>query len=114
MGHPWTGRSGLVNLGVLTQFVSPELVDAAIKGRTRDRARREGPLSMRFAVYYELALALFPEQSYEDVAADLTGAIAELAVVVPAKSALLGARRRLGPEAMRAVFEQVAAPAASA
>ncbi|WP_051942677.1 IS4 family transposase [Streptacidiphilus rugosus] len=37
----------------------------------------------------------------------------ELAAVVPAKSALLGARRRLGPEAMRAVFERVAAPASS-
>jgi hypothetical protein len=114
MGHAWTGRSDRVNLGVLTQFVPPDVVAAAILGRTRDRARREGPLSMHFAVYYELALALFPDQSYEDVAADLTGAIPELSVVVPAKSALLGVRRRLGPEAMRAVFERVAAPAATA
>jgi Transposase DDE domain/Insertion element 4 transposase N-terminal len=68
---------------------------------------------MHFAVYYELALALFPDRSYEDVAVDLTGAIPELGSVVPVKSTLLGARRRLGPEAMRAVFEEVAAGAAT-
>ena len=102
----------MVNLGVLTQFVPPLLVDAAIAGRTRDRSRRAGPLSMRFAVYYELALALFTHESLEDVCDNLTGAIPELCDLVPAKSALHGARSRLGPEAMAAVFEQVAARAA--
>jgi hypothetical protein len=108
VAHPWVGRSDMVNLGVLTQFVPPGLVDAAIAGRTRDKARRAGALSMRFAVYYELALALFPHESLEDVCDNLTGAIPELADLVPAKSALHGARARLGPAAMAAVFEQVA------
>ena len=98
----------MVNLGVLTQFVPPAVVDAAIAGRTRDKARRAGALSMRFAVYYELALALFPHESLEDVCDNLTGAIPELCELVPAKSALHGVRTRLGPEAMAAVFEQVA------
>lgn len=114
MGHPWVGRSDVVNLGVLTQFVPPWLVDGAIAGRTRDRARRVGPISMRFAAYYELALALFAQESYEQVCENLIESIPALAGLLPAKSALLGARRRLGPEAVRAIFEQVAgAPVAS-
>jgi len=96
----------------LTQFVRPELVARAIAGRTRDKSRREGPLPMAFAVYFELALALFAGNSYEDVADDLVSAIPELREGVPVKSALLGARRRLGEEAMRAVFEHVVACAA--
>ena len=111
MVHPWVGVSDKVNLGVLTQFVPPSLVDAAIAGRTRDKARRAGALSMRFAVYYELALALFVHESLEDVCDNLTGAVPELADLAPAKSALHGARARLGPDAMAAVFEQVAAQA---
>ena len=107
--HPWVGRTGQVNLGVLTQFVSPDLVERAIAGRTLDRSRRAGPLPMGFAVYFELALALFAGNSYEDVADDLVCSVPALYESVPAKSALLGARRRLGEEAMRAVFEHVVA-----
>ena len=111
--HPWVGRTGQVNIGVLTQFVPPDLVERAIAGRTLDKSRRAGPLPMGFAVYFELALALFAGNSYEGVAADLVGSIPSLCEGVPAKSALLGARRRLGEEAMRAVFEHVvAAPVA--
>lgn len=97
---------------MLTQFVPPSLVDAAIEGRTRDKARRAGPLSMRFAVYFELALALFTHESLEDVCDNLVGAVPELCELAPAKSALHGMRRRLGPEAMRAVFEAVVGPVA--
>jgi Insertion element 4 transposase N-terminal/Transposase DDE domain len=103
------GRTGQVNIEVLTQFVSPELVGRAIMGRTSDKSRRAGPLPMLFAVYFELALVLFAGNSYEDVAHDLVGSIPELREGVPVKSALLGARRRLGERAMRAVFEHVAA-----
>lgn len=63
---------------------------------------------MQFAVYYELALALFPQESYEDVADNLVAAVAQLREGVPVKSALHGARRRWGEDAMRAVFERVA------
>lgn len=107
--HPWVGRTGQVNIGVLTRFVPPGLVGRAIAGRTLDKSRRDGPLPMGFAVYFELALALFAGDSYEDVADDLVGSIPELREGVPVKSALLGARRRLGEEAMRAVFEHVVA-----
>jgi Transposase DDE domain/Insertion element 4 transposase N-terminal len=67
---------------------------------------------MRFAVYFELACALFPGESLEDVCDNLTGAVPELCELAPAKSALHGMRSRLGPEAMRAVFEAVAVPVA--
>ena len=56
-------------------------------------------------------MALFPHESLEDVCDNLTGAIPELGDLAPAKSALHGVRAWLGPEAMRSVFEQVAASA---
>ena len=67
---------------------------------------------MRFAVYFELACALFPRESLEDVCDNLVGAVPGLGELAPAKSALHGMRRRLGPEAVLAVFEAVAGPVA--
>jgi Insertion element 4 transposase N-terminal/Transposase DDE domain len=109
MTHPWIGRTGVVNLGVLTQWVPPQVVARATAGRSRCRGRRPGALPVQFTAYFELALALFSQDSYEDVVDHLVGAIPELAGHAPAKSSLVAARRRLGPAAMRALFEQVAA-----
>jgi hypothetical protein len=111
--HPWVGRTDQVNLGVLTQWVSPEVLARALAGRCADRSRRAGPLPVQFAAYFELGLALFAQDSYEDVADNLVSAIPTLRDDVPVKSALLGARRRLGEVAVRTLFEQIAVPAAS-
>lgn len=109
MTHSWVGRTGLVNLGVLTQWVTPQMVAAAGAGRSVCRGRRPGALPAVFTAYFELALALFAQDSYEDVVDNLVSAIPELREHAPAKSSLVAARRRLGAAAMRALFEQVAA-----
>ena len=105
--HPWAGKTDRVNLGVLTQWIPPELVRRAVEGRARpDLVPNALPLV--FMVYYALALALFSRDSYEDVMDNLVGAIEELASDVPAKSSIHAARRRLGPAVMEELFHLVA------
>jgi len=93
----------------LTQWVTPQVVAQATAGRSAHRGRRPGALPTVFTAYFELALALFAQDSYEDVVDNLVSAIPELREHAPAKSSLVAARRRLGEAAMRALFEQVAA-----
>ena len=55
--HPWAGSSDDVRLGVLTEWVTADLVDEVLaECGTRDQ--RPGALPARFMVYYVLALAL--------------------------------------------------------
>lgn len=65
--HPWIGLSDEVRLGLLTEWIVPELVDEVLTecGRLDAKPR---PLSSRFMVYFVLALALFQQDSYDDVA----------------------------------------------
>ena len=56
--HSWTGQTGRVNLGVLTRWVSPDLVLAAVAGRARP-PRRPSPLTPSFMAYFTLGLALW-------------------------------------------------------
>ena len=64
----------------------------------------------------QLALALFAEDDYEEVAARLTEALRGWGCwgdwEVPTKGAITQARKRLGPEPMAQVFSQVAEPVA--
>jgi hypothetical protein len=112
MKHAWAGKTDRVNIGVLTQWVPPKLVDRAVAGNARaDQVPNALPL--RFMVYYMLALALFSQDSYEDVMDNLVSGIAELAQNVPVKSSIVAARRRLGVRAMQEVFRQVAGQVAT-
>ena len=55
--HPWIGLADDVRLGLLTEWVTAELVDEVLaECGTRDQ--RPGALPARFMVYYVLALAL--------------------------------------------------------
>ena len=70
--HPWIGLADDVRLGLLTEWVTAELVDEVLaECGTRDQ--RPGALPARFMVYYVLALALFQQDSYDDVAENLVG-----------------------------------------
>ena len=72
--HPWAGLSDDVRLGVLTEWVTADLVDEVLaECGTRDQ--QPGALLARFMVYYVLALALFQQDSYDDVAENLVGAL---------------------------------------
>src|SRR5690348_10439365 len=72
--HPWIGLADEVRLGLLTQWVSAELVDEVL-AECGVRDQRPGALPARFMVYYVLALALFQPDSYDDVAENLVGAL---------------------------------------
>ena len=68
-------------------------------------------------VYLVMALALFADDDYEEVAARLTETLRGWGCwgedwEVPTKGAITQARQRLGPEPMARVFSQVAEPVA--
>ena len=64
-----------VALGVLTRAFPPELVDAVVAGMGR-RQQRSRLLPSRLVVYYVMAMALFSESSYEEVARNLVEGLA--------------------------------------
>jgi MFS family permease len=93
--HPWTGLADGVRLGVLTEWVTAELVDELLAECGR-RDERPGALPARFMVYYVLALALFQQDSYDDVAENLVGALEGMDEAIPNRSSFTRARQRLG------------------
>jgi len=108
--HAWIGLSDDVRLGVLTEQVTPELVDEALAAcGVRGWS---GALSARFMVYFTLALALFHTDSYDDVAENLVGALDGMDEAIPNKSNFTRARARLGPRPLEAVFRALAGPLA--
>jgi hypothetical protein len=106
-----------ISIGVLTRVFPPELVDRVVAeaGRTE---RRQRLLPARVVVYYVLGLALFSHASYEEVMRMLVDGLSwqsgwRRPWRVPTKAALFQARKRLGHEPLRALFEQVAEPLAT-
>jgi hypothetical protein len=107
-----------ISIGVLTRVFPPELVDRVVAeaGRTEVRHRL---LPARVVVYYVLGLALFSQASYEEVMRELVDGLSwasgwAQSWSVPTKAALFKARARLGPEPLKALYEAVAAPLATA
>ncbi|MFF3878409.1 IS4 family transposase [Streptomyces sp. NPDC001978] len=109
--HPWVGLSDHVRLGVVTRWVTPELVARALE-KCGVRDKKPGALPAGFMVYFTLALALFQQDSYDDVAEQLVGNIKELSGSIPNKSSFTRARRRLGPQVLETVFRKLAGPLA--
>jgi hypothetical protein len=110
--------SDLVSVGLLTRVFPPEVVDEVIAecGRTEQRHRS---LPARTMAYFSVGMALHSEGSYEDVMALMTDGLAwsdpsVVAVRLPSKSAIFQARDRLGFEPVRALFDRVAQPLATA
>ncbi|MGV9666912.1 IS4 family transposase [Nocardia niigatensis] len=101
------------HLGELTQIVSFDLVDAALAA-TRSVQQRVRALPSRVVVYLLLAGALFEQIGYRQVWARLVSGLDGPAVATPSTSALSQALRRVGPRALRALFELLAGPAAGA
>ncbi len=93
--HPWFGLSDDVRLGVLTEWVTAGLVDEVL-AECGKRDQRPGALPARFMVYYVLALALFQQDSYDDVAENLVGALEGMDEAIPDRSSFTRARQRLG------------------
>ena len=109
--HPWAGLSDEVRLGVLTQWVSAELVDEVL-AECGVRDQRPGALPARFMVYYVLALALFQQDFYDDVAENMVGALEGMDEAIPNRSSFTRARQRLGAGVIEAVVRRLAGPVA--
>ena len=106
-----------ISLGVLTRVFPPELIDEVLAecGRVEVRHRL---LPARVVVYYVLGLALFSTSSYEEVMRMLVAGLAWASGwsqqwSVPTKAALFQARKRLGSEPLRALFDKAVVPLAS-
>jgi hypothetical protein len=107
-----------ISLGVLASWVPADAVDEAVGAAGKDARRRGGKLPPRVTAYLVMALALFAEEDYEEVAARLAGTFAdwdgweESWGRAPTSGGITQARQRLGPEPLRALFSQVARPVA--
>jgi len=93
------------HLGELTQIITPAVVDEVLRA-TRRVERRVRKLPSRVVVYFVLAMALFPREGYRGVwaslVAGLTGEVCD-----PFAAALRQARRRVGPEPLALLFDQL-------
>jgi hypothetical protein len=107
-----------VSVGLLTRVFPPDVVDEviALSGRKEQRHRA---LPARVMAYFAVGMALHSEGSYEDVLGLLTDGLAwslpdAEPVRLPSKSAIFQARERLGAEPVKALFDRVAQPLATA
>jgi hypothetical protein len=101
------------HLGELTQFIPFEMVDEVLAA-TRRIQQRIRLLPARVTVYLVLAGCLFAELGYEQVWQKLTAGLAELGLAEPSSSSLREARQRLGSAPLRALFDLLRGPAATA
>jgi hypothetical protein len=119
-GHTNTALSaGLpqrVVLGLLIRAFPPSHVDQIVDVLGR-REQRHRLLPARLMVYFTLALWIFGELPYEEVLGEIVRGIPGLTHppgAQTASAAAIGrARRRLGVEPLRLLFERAAAPAAA-
>jgi len=106
-----------VSLGVLARSVPRDAVDDAVAETGKGARRAGGKLPPHVVVYLVMALALFAEEDYEEVAARLTETLQDWGCweedwEVPASGGITQARQRLGPEPVAELFSQVAGPVA--
>jgi hypothetical protein len=106
-----------ISLGVLASAVPRDAVDDAIEVMGKTAKRAGGKLPPHVMVYFAMALALFADEDYEEVAARLAGTLQDWdcwdeAWEVPTSGGLTQARQRLGCEPLAELFSQVAAPVA--
>ena len=103
-----------IAVGVLTSTFPPALVDEVLEvtGRASQRHRL---LPARVVVYFTLAMCLWADEEYVEVARLLVGGLKSMARWrgswrVPTSGAITQARARLGSSALKTLFERVAAP----
>lgn len=109
--------SDRIAIGLLTRTFPPELVDRIVEesGRSGQRHRLLPP---RVVVYFVLAMCLFSGKGYEEVVRLLTEGLAWArrwsgSWQVPTTAAISRARVKLGPEPLKALFEQSTGPIAT-
>jgi hypothetical protein len=106
-----------ISLGVLASSVPRDAVDDAVAGAGKQAKRSDGKLPPHVVVYLVMALALFADEDYEEVATRLTETLTAWGCwadswSVPTSGGITQVRQRLGPEPLRELFSQVAVPVA--
>lgn len=106
-----------ISLGVLTSSVPRDAVDDAIAVTGRGAKRSDGKLPPHVMVYFTMAMALFADEDYEEVATRLTETLASWGSwddggSVPTSGGITQARQRLGSEPLKQLFGLVAEPVA--
>ena len=106
-----------ISLGVLASAVPRDVVDEAVTAAGRDARRSDGKLPPHVMVYFAMALALFAEEDYEEVAARLTETLEswgcwDYSWGVPTSGGITQARQRLGPEPLERLYDRIAEPVA--
>src|SRR5258708_37138545 len=104
-------------LGVLASSIPRDAVDDAVAAAGKQAKRRDGKLPPHVMVYFAIAMALFADSDYEDVAARLAGTLAAWGCwdgswAVPTSGGITQARQRLGHEPLEGLFGRGAGPAA--
>lgn len=107
----------LISLGVLASSVPRDAVDEAIAVTGKQARRSDGKLPPHVMVYFVMALALFADEDYEEVATLLTEALESWGCwdsgwQVPTSGGITQARKRLGSAPLKELFAQVAVPVA--
>src|ERR671935_459321 len=117
--RPPTGErlSDRIAIGVLPRAYPPALVDRVV-AEAGVKERRHRLLPARVVVYYVLAMCLFSQVGYEEVARLLTEGLAWArrwrgSWQVPTAGAIARARARLGAEPLQALFAQAVRPLAT-
>ena len=110
-------RPDQVSLGVLVNAVPRDLVDEAVAVCGVREKRSDGKLPAHVITYLTLALSLFPDDDYEEVATKVTGSLDrwncwDAAWTVPTASAITQARKRLGRHVFPELFERTCGPVA--
>jgi transposase IS4-like protein/DDE family transposase len=110
-------RPDRVSLGVLVNAVPRDAVDDAIAMCGVREKRSDGKLPAHVVAYLTLALCLFAEDDYEEVATRVTGSLDrwgcwDASWSVPSASAITQARKRLGREVFPEIFERTCGPVA--
>ncbi len=110
-------RPDQVSLGVLVSAVPRELVDESVAVCGVRERRRDGKLPAHVITYLTLALSLFPDDDYTEVATRVTGSLDrwgcwDAGWSVPTASAITQARKRLGREVFPELFERTCGPVA--
>lgn len=98
-------------------MVGRDAVDAAVAAAGRQAKRSDSRLSPHVMVYFVMAMALFADDDYEEVAVGLTEALSSWGCwdsqwAAPTSGGITQARQRLGYEPVRELFAEVAVPVA--
>jgi hypothetical protein len=106
-----------ISIGVLASSVPRDAVDDAVAVTGKGAKRSDGKLPPHVMVYFAMAMALFADDDYEEVAARLAGTLSSWGCWdggwgVPTSGGITQARQRLGSGPLRELFAQVAVPVA--